>query len=336
MKLLRRNRQAPEQNQETPEQGVSSRRAFLKGLFVGGGAVGVAGAAGIEMISPVSLLGTAADILYREDEYGAEVTAKATALEERYGISLGWKKDQEFRLDRPYMNSTSLEAKVQLLDNLKKVFALYPPELIQRLNIYFRVGRFVKGQGLPGAGLYLDGNAAAFIELDMDGNERIQSEINIAADVDEEVVHHEVAHLIDELVGWERSNKFNSRQGEKINDSEWIALNPNGVEDYHMKDFTFLDLLNYYRARFFGDDPRFPEGFAQKYGRKNVNEDQATVMEGLINLPSMLSESPNDPILEAKMKKAKEYFFIASNGRMNEQYWKDLALGKVNEAYWTI
>lgn len=121
--------------------------------------------------------------------------------------------------------------------------------------------------------------------------------------------HHEIFHIAD------------FRDGGDDN-PDWIALNRQGGGDYRGTGWDKLE--------------ERPKGFARAYGTKNANEDQATVAEGLMCDPDSIEKlSESDHVLAMKIARCKLYYLRWSKGRMNHQFWPDLAEGCVNDSYWS-
>jgi hypothetical protein len=94
----------------------------------------------------------------------------------------------------------------------------------------------------------------------------------------EQVVHHEVFHLLDHAV---LGDKYTD------DDREWNALNPPGFA---------------YRDPAANDTDKPPAGFVNSYATTNEREDRATVFEYLIGQPKRLCElAEHDPIVAGKI-----------------------------------
>lgn len=129
------------------------------------------------------------------------------------------------------------------------------------------------------------------------------------------ITHHELVHKADQRAGtllpgkirkWKRLNRRHPYLGELY----W-SMNPKEAEQ-----------LPY-------------DGYANPYGRVNIKEDRATIGEQLMMNSEALLERANDSfILSDKIRRLKADYKIWSNGRMNEQFFEDLAAGKVTEGYW--
>jgi hypothetical protein len=120
---------------------------------------------------------------------------------------------------------------------------------------------------------------------------------------------HELHHRADEELSPESD------------DEEWVKLNPHGWFDY-VHDLAYVS-------------DEYETGFATSRGRYAVYEDQAEVARVLMNEPARtVARAESDSVLAAKVAFIKRRYFEWSDGRMDEQYWKDLAAGKVDEAYW--
>lgn len=118
-------------------------------------------------------------------------------------------------------------------------------------------------------------------------------------------------------------------------DPEWDALNPGNGKEYTITapklSFNFFDPSSWdvlFR-------PERPPGFVELYGMMNEDEDQATIAQVMMNDPNNLAIlTGNDPVLKKKVDLLKKRFKAATNGKMDDQYWKDISRGAVNENYW--
>lgn len=120
--------------------------------------------------------------------------------------------------------------------------------------------------------------------------------------------HHEIFHVAD-------------YRDYCDDDRDWIAPNQCGSGDYRGAGWRELD--------------ERPAGFANAYGTKDADEDQATVAQALMcEHDSIEGLSESDEVLAAKIAKCKAYFLRWSKGRMSDQFWSDLAGGRVGERYW--
>jgi hypothetical protein len=253
--------------------------------------------------------------LNTSDDYDYEALEQIDFLKKRYscelefGMPLHMSNDfLEFleKLDIRF-GFLSLEEKKQSLKLLREQLALYPPEYIQAMKPIMILTKYDSLFYSAGYSFYKNRNYIIFFDMPF-FPERAK-----------DLVHHELYHASD----------YNNGELEADN-KEWGKLNE-GEVDYssfwQVHDFlsTFTQDLDVYH----------PRGFADHYSMKNADEDEATIMAKLMSHgPEFEESAEKDHILKNKIEKMKEYMYQRTNGRMNEQYWKDLAAGKVDEKYW--
>ncbi len=143
----------------------------------------------------------------------------------------------------------------------------------------------------------------------------------IAMQASEAAFHHQLFHIADINDGGIESDNYDWQRlkyGETIPSLRSIP------------QITIKEALN-------ASDNERPVGYASAYGeRGGINEDQATVAMELMTRPALLdSWAKNDSALRIAIQSMHEYFYVRSNGKMDEQYWNDLQKGKVmSEEYW--
>lgn len=82
-----------------------------------------------------------------------------------------------------------------------------------------------------------------------------------------------------------------------------------------------------------------PIGYASAYGKYGgTDEDQATVAEGMLMAPGTMKKwSADDPALRNAMEEIRQFFARLSDGRMDSQFWEDLASLKApSQSYWEL
>ncbi len=83
-------------------------------------------------------------------------------------------------------------------------------------------------------------------------------------------------------------------------------------------------------------DPSRPQGESSAYSfAGTANEKQPEDVRLLMESPEYAhTQALGDPLLEKKFEFVRNELFRWSNGRMDDQYWKDLRAGRVNMEYW--
>ncbi len=310
-------------------KGQLTRRTFLKQALRWGS---VATVIGVELKTSYSIPLSIADI-FIDNEFDSEVEEGMAHLQERYGcrIDFGQLKTEGYN-----GHDVPLARKKRILEDLKDILSLYPPELIQRMGIAFQITTRVKAFGG-----YPPGVAEAKMHLDSQGKWRMKSTLKLSVYTTKElkeIIHHEISHLVDKLVSSVKDDPHSDEWGGEDMNKEWATLNAPETESYYFADKErFMTPINFIRRIRNGSLDllrlgHFP-GYVSEYALKNANEDQAETMRFLM-IDYELAQKIADPVLQEKFKRAKEYYRTASQGKMDDQFWKDLIAGKVNEAYW--
>jgi|GEM_PF-6335087 len=291
-----------------------SRRKFFNLL---GNAIEAGFLAYLLFVEPVPTL--LADIATR-DEYDENILKKIDCLEKLYDC------DFEFGFAVPgygRFGQLSLNEKYEALRILQEELRKYPPDYVRRCNPEIVIMN-CKTLSLKGLASRVHGRHRIVLYIKNRSKKVISS-----------AFHHELEHVSDSTDGREVGAKCDDEMlCGRVKEKEWVALNPQGKTVYNKfwEFFKAVDVV----FRIKGE----PSGFVRRYGTKSPGEDQATVTESLMTLdeeddgPNIREQMREDPVLATKVRKLKEYMFRRSNGRMNEQYWKDLEAGRVDEAYW--
>jgi hypothetical protein len=124
------------------------------------------------------------------------------------------------------------------------------------------------------------------------------------------------------------------RKNNGLQDTQWDKLTPSNKTAY-------LDVREFLREIPGEALHQETEGFAVNYGRLarpegRSLEDKATVAQCLFMEPQRMAQrSETDRVLAAKMAEIKRRFRERSNGKMNEQYFTNLANGSITKDYWS-
>lgn len=241
-------------------------------------------------------------------------------LKVRYGVYIysGDLTDEEKRAKFSGQKLTACE-ELNAIYSLKKELAKYPPTYIRYSKLdEIRLIKKLKQDGNDWGGKACSSRSEAcpiensfFVELDDNGEPW--------------GFHHELNHL-----AIKREQKF------PIGDAEWVNLNgPEGAELYEYQwPLPAFNLFDRRTWKYFDINSR-PQGFAERYGTVNADEDQATVAWWLMNkYQDIMNIAQSDSILYAKISLMKKRVKERSGNLMGEDYWNDLANGKVDENYW--
>lgn len=158
-----------------------------------------------------------------------------------------------------------------LLDAVSIAFGRYPPGTLAKANILHvalcRSIRFSDSTDDGTAGLAMLGDRRILVSVEHFIGDREYSSFTI-----EQVVHHEVFHMLDPHLD---------------DDKEWKALNPRG--------FAYQGGT--------GSSATAPRGFVNEYATASDAEDRASTFEYLMSQPKKLCElAAKDPVLAKKVK----------------------------------
>ena len=299
---------------------------------------------GLEVVANVAnteIPQTISDIFVK-DGWDAEVRGKALDLEKKYNLKIHFS----------HKGKVSLEGKKRALDTLARSFGKYPTEMVRGLNLVVDMEAWIKGGFF---GMTLQG---ALVPGPKEPRRSAEVVLNVLPGWDapwfgEAVVHHELAHCF-ELVadGLGEREKLESQRKQELD----YLRTGNGDIEFETGKKLIDKKYDRILGRVYQDWPRNkigskteklkrsvvrripfaqPEGYADSYGLINGREDRATVIGLMFGNPAKLSElCKEDEVLAKKVAVMKKYYLKWSNGRMDEQYWKDLGEGRVNEGYW--
>ena len=146
-------------------------------------------------------------------------------------------------------------------------------------------------------------------------------------------LHHELFHLsdIEQIQRNLQVGRFCDRQWapviyQRIYDSEWEELNPQGEKAY-IGPAVFVHSVHRQENAL--------EGFVLAIGKMDPWEDRATIAGALMADPKAAYEkAQQDKIVDAKLKRIMTFYKERSKGKMDESYFADLIAGKVTEGYW--
>ena len=182
------------------------------------------------------------------------------------------------------------------MESLEKSLEIYPPGFLERNGLKnIAIFKGIK-EGMPAGGL-----------SDSSGNIMLSVSENI-----QWASHHELYHTAD----------FNDNLFSDDN-FRW------GIEVYG-ENYSFAYVETTAKER--------PSGFATPYAFKGIgmDEDQAdTAAAMLLDYNRVVNISHVEPALARKIRFSKFFYYVKSEGKMDEIFWKDLALGeKIDAAYW--
>lgn len=143
----------------------------------------------------------------------------------------------------------------------------------------------------------------------------------IAIQASEDAFHHQLFHIADINDGGIESDNYD---WQRMKFGESIP----GAHD--IPQITINEALS-------APESQRPLGYASVYGKRGgVNEDQATVATELLTRPALLASwTKNDAALSAAALSLREYFYVRSNGKMDETFWNDLRDGNgISKSYW--
>jgi len=283
--------------EDEPNKGITRREAIFYGL-------GAFTTLGVEYAT-TGLSGKLAyaiqELLTDESALveNKELYQEAKRLEERYSCTINLKRVTE----------ASVEEIEEVLTVLKKTLSKYPQDFIQRMELTFHFRHEIEAcideEDIP-----------EDVELEANGGSTGRGDILLhlshLIEGGEGILYHEVHH--------EAKVKYGTKYETFC---EWVDLNPEKAEAYMEKEW----IQHLAEAR--------PKGFTNHYSRYKPKEDQAELARSLFDAPNRtLVLALRDQVVAKKLSKLKGYYKKWSEGKMNAQYWQDLADSKVNEEYW--
>ncbi|MBP9718252.1 hypothetical protein KBD59_03070 [Candidatus Gracilibacteria bacterium] len=187
--------------------------------------------------------------------------------------------------------------------NLKKDISKLPPKLIEKIGLK----KIIISKELYHT--YYNADGKEIVPLDgatMAGNPKMY-----LADVFP--FHHELFHMIDALLGGQKTDGMINMDDWKYykngteQNSEWASKNPATEEE---------------QSGQLGDE--YQAGFCSVLFNRYESADYQEWYE------EFMAEKGGPE----KFELMKKWLLEASDGKLNEQYWKDLEAGKVDEDYW--
>lgn len=295
------------------------RRSFLKK------AAATTVAAGVSTFVGFPTAKDAAESQFRPQELTQEIETNNAFLQERYGLNIYFQPPDEKRNFELKGSELSLAEKRNVLLYIKQEAAKYPPE-------YFKI--FLKPKYI----LILNNLR---VDKSFQGG-FVSSELNIFDPHDPTKKNKQSIYLSKnlgllnfyQLFGWQDAQYFSHKFHHEFLHladfreespyqmlEEWTNLNPEKEDAYVGENYSLTS--------------QRPAGFATPYGKASAVEDRAEVAQLLLNdYRGVLEIASKDEIFSSKLQKCKEDYYRRSQGKMNKQYWQDLADGKVNESYW--
>ncbi len=212
----------------------------------------------------------------------------------------------------PTFKEVDISEAAKALRALKEEIAEYPREYIDnchlgRIRIGSKVSMTTEKSAAEPVGGFADWREGEKRQL------YLALEESDSADSDHfrSSVHHELFHM---------SDKNLEHSFEEI-DEEWSRLNPGGKSDYLRRGYSVWHDPNSTTQQ-----TERSSGFANAYGKENEWEDRATVAELLMTNPKEAERlAEEDPVLKAKIEKIKELYKQRSNGKMDDEYFRNLA-----------
>ncbi len=216
--------------------------------------------------------------------------------------------------------------KMELIEHLKEIFALYPSEFIKSLQL--KTINSGKEETLPDLK-----NPGQRVSWDLAGLAQGDQHANHTADKKERVLY--LSYSSDET-----SKDLVRRQ---------ILLATVSHELLHIKDHKDSDDKidrvgsdwEYFNqslkgGNYVGDEYKkmlqHPKGFALSYGAYSPLEDRATIAEALWSSGSVLEQRcKTDQVLLAKVNAIKQEY-LEADSRFNQEYWNMLKWGNLKEA----
>ncbi len=194
----------------------------------------------------------------------------------------------------------------------------YPPEMLQRLDIrrISLMDNDAESEKLRGVGIA--GGTANSNTMELKIALYGQGFVGDPATI----MHHELLHFVD----YKYLSRFSEGSGISLNWSEWSE---NEIEKVRFAEQKFGD----------GEGtPKYEKNYANGYGMTNDFEDAASMGELLLsqkNGIALRKRALENPILERKIRLIERAYYALSNGKMDAQFWTDIAEGKkVDTKYW--
>ncbi len=246
-------------------------------------------------------------------QHGKEITgvsAMEERLERRYGIII----ETENLIPETRVISAkrfSVRALKPKLEELNEQLAKYPLSFIKNsgLRELYIFNSYKSYYGVPVGGQY------SWDGMVLLGNDIVGS------------FDHELFHCADDADGESFEEDF--VMGNE--NSAW-KLVAHGEKYEHVKDKDRVATIKNGLKKF-----SRPEGFASRYGKLGgIEEDQATIAEFMFRrYKDMMIWAQKEPALAVKIELTKAFYYRLSGGKMDEQYWQDIANGKkINDKYW--
>ncbi len=242
--------------------------------------------------------------------HGKEVTGIADQerqFEERYRVELDF--DIEFNNPNHYIRCSrfSLNVIEEKIVQLSAMIEKYPPVFLKNSGLK-EIYLFSNWQIKNSDGKW-EGDIPAF-----HSNNKVAVD-NVFVGFD-----HELLHCVDLSYG-----------GMQDDNEEWGK----SVYGENYEKFYGKDVREKVRSGLLAGER--VKGFAWDYGIEEIDEDQATIMGAIMKVDKdVLNDIPVDPVLEKKVKMAKEFYYIVSEGRMDPKFWIDFMRGreKIDYKYW--
>lgn len=298
-----------------------TRRDFLK---MAGGAVGMGGLAAIGYPKAKQFI---TEIL-TEDTLKKEVEKKINFFKESYGFDLDL---GEITPDEEKNNikgqELSLAEKHDFLLWLEREIIKYPPEFIKdwcKINKIRGLNDFSTSEGDLGGlanhhgEIYICANRGV---IDFEGSFGWESSKNFTR-----TFHHELFHI---------ANFNYETRGKNLN-PVWNEYTTK--PEIYSRKWDYQITWNPLRKKFYEQIfMKRPDGFAEKYGIKEEEEDQATIAELLLSNPKKaFALAREDKVIAKKIDIITECYLVWSKGRMDDFYWQHLYNKKVNAKYWSL
>ena len=280
--------------------------------------------------NPVGKLKNKAKLLFSE-KYRTELDERLNEnlgyISETYGVhvDMGGLTRRDKKSGVAHLKTLRLDERVVATDSLREELGKYPPEYIKSLRpSRLRVVKELEDNVESLGGWAEDKGGRLYLSTE-DGDDFFKG-----------VIHHELYHLADtRWIPKEYSLPiagviFSSPKESAFN-AAWRTLNPGPGRSRYSRGAhnmaTIRDAKNSHDKK---------QGFVSYYGASTEFEDRATVAEKLMMDPiGLMEQAEHDKVLERKMETIKALYKRRSIGKMDENYFVDLAGEAVQEGYWT-
>lgn len=247
-----------------------------------------------------------------------EVARHIDFFKSEYGLEIDLSGKSPEDEDISFIRPLNINEAKNALEVLRQEIIKYPPEFIRYCDI--KALRLVKALRLsehprfPTPDILVGGLAHSYTRLmyvsTFDSYKKVS-----------DTFHHELLHMLDHAQARRSYEGF--EDGVQDLAREWANL-AGGPRVYLRDNYEYLQR----------GEPKRPVGFAEKFGKADEHEDRATVATLIqTNLALARQLSTVDKVLDKKIRKVMNDYWIRSAGYMDATYFDDLEKGRVAEGY---